>query len=243
MTKTSSSSDSSRKPCHVAIDGPVAAGKGVVARLIANRLGFLYVDTGAMYRVLAFSALEQGIALNDEESLVALLKKIKTSLREPNEKEKDGRFTTVLVDDRDVSWQIRREEVSQSTSKVSALPRVRQELVKQQQRIAKSQDVVMEGRDITYKVLPQANLKIFLTASDVVRAKRRHLQLQTRGDDVAFEEVFAQLIERDRRDSNRNTDPLQIVDDAWVIDSSDLTVEQVVSLIITRVKINCRLEG
>jgi len=223
-------------PLHIAIDGPVAAGKGTVARLVAQRLGLLYVDTGAMYRVTALIALRNSLPFESEDKLVELLKQNKIEMRNPGESEQDGRLTTVLLNGEDVSWEIRTEAVSQGSSKVAALPKVREHLVEKQQQIAEHQDVVMEGRDITFKVLPNSNLKIYLTASTETRAKRRHYELQTRGQDVTFEEVYKDLQERDDRDMHRAVDPLQVVEGAWVLDTSNLTIEEVVDLIVERAK-------
>jgi cytidylate kinase len=221
---------------HIAIDGPVAAGKGTVSKLVAERLGFLYVDTGAMYRVTALLGLRNDVSLDDENQLAELIRQSHIDMRNPNEDERDGRLTTVLLDSEDVSWKIRTEEVGNGASQVAQYPAVREQLVAKQQEIAQGKDVVMEGRDITHKVLPQANLKIYLTGSDIVRAKRRHMQLMTRGVDISLDDVFADLIERDKRDSERKTDPLKIVPDAWVVDTSDFTIDEVVELIVGRVK-------
>lgn len=221
-------------PFHIAIDGPVAAGKGTVSRLVAERLGVLYVDTGAMYRMTALLAKRNGIAYDDAEKLLPLVRQAEMDMHPPSEEERDGRLSTVLLDGEDVSWKIRTEEISEGASQVAQLAAVRQELVKKQQAIASNKDVVMEGRDITFKVLPAAALKIFLTASDVVRAKRRHQQLLTKGEDVSFEEVYHELKMRDERDTSRATDPLHVVDDAWEVDTSDLSIEQVADLIASR---------
>jgi CMP/dCMP kinase len=221
-------------PFHIAIDGPVAAGKGTVSRLVAQRLGFLYVDTGAMYRMTAYLSIQKNIPFEDEDKIVTAIQHSEMMMRNPNENEKDGRLTTVFLDGDDVSWKIRTEDVSIGASLVAVLPKVRQELVKKQQAIAENQDVIMEGRDITYRVLPNADLKIFLTGSDIVRAKRRHVQLQAKGEDASFEEVYKDLIERDARDMERSVDPLQITDDAWVIDTSDLSIDEVVDSIVAK---------
>lgn len=224
-------------PFHIAIDGPVAAGKGTVSRLVADRLKFLYVDTGAMYRVTALLAKKKEVDWNNEEKLVELVKNAEIKMHNPVDDEKDGRLTTVLLDGEDVSWQIRTEEISKGASVVAAHPEVRKVLVEKQKIIAEHQDVVMEGRDITYAVLPNASLKIYLTAGDTIRAKRRHTQLLTKGQDVTFEDVYSQLLQRDKLDMERTADPLKIVDDAWVIDSGDLSIEQVVELIVARVRV------
>jgi len=220
----------------IAIDGPVAAGKGTISRLVADRLGFLYVDTGAMYRVTGMLADRAGVSIDDENALVELVEKATIQMRNPSETEKDGRLTTVLVDDTDESWSIRTEKIGDLASKVATYQKVRAVLVAKQQEIAQSQNVVMEGRDITYRVLPDAQLKIYLTANEIVRAKRRQFQLQTRGMLAEFEEVYQELIERDKRDSQRTTDPLTILPEAWVIDSSDLSIDQVVDIIVGKAK-------
>lgn len=221
----------------IAIDGPVAAGKGTVSRLVADRLEFLYVDTGAMYRTAALIGIRNEVDLSNQEALLPLVQAAQMQMRNPTQSEQDGRLTTILLDGEDVSWKIRTEDISQGSSKVAVHPKIRAELVKKQQQIAANQNVVMEGRDITYKVLPQADLKIFLTANDVIRAKRRHFELLNKGFDAQFEEVYQELIERDKRDKNREVDPLQIVPDAWVIDTSDLAIEQVVKLITSKVRL------
>jgi cytidylate kinase len=199
---------------HIAIDGPVAAGKGTVSRLVAERLGFVYIDTGAMYRMTALLAKRNGVDFEDETALVPLITAAHMDIHAPTEDERDGRLATILLDGEDVSWKIRTEEMSAGSSKVAQLAHVRSVLVEKQQAIAVGKSVVMEGRDITYRVLPQAQLKIFLTGSDIVRAKRRHSQLLTKGEDVSFEEVYKELIERDERDKTRATDPLKIIPEA-----------------------------
>lgn len=225
-----------RQSFQIAIDGPVAAGKGTISRLLAQQLGFLYVDTGAMYRATALLALRQNINLDDEERVVALLEKSKLEMRNPlPPKETDGRLTTVILDGEDISWAIRTQKCGDGSSKVAVLPKLRQVLVKKQQEIAASQNVVMEGRDITFRVLPEANLKIFLTASIEARAQRRHTQYLSKGVNISIEEVVQEIKERDERDMQRDTDPLHIVPDAWVIDTSNLEIEEVVKLIADKV--------
>ncbi|HAV15082.1 MAG TPA: (d)CMP kinase [Candidatus Pacebacteria bacterium] len=223
-------------PLQIAIDGPVAAGKGTVARLLASRLGFLYVDTGAMYRTTALLAKQQGVDWNDEAKLVEMLGKHTITLRNPLENEKDGRQITVLLDGEDVSWAIRTEEMSRGSSIVSQFQHVRKVLVEQQRNIARTTDVVMEGRDITFRVLPEAQLKIYLDATLEVRAKRRHSELLTRGTDTSYKDVLRDIQERDNRDMHRDVDPLHIVEGAWVLDTSPLTIDEVVDIIEKRVK-------
>lgn len=221
---------------HVAIDGPVAAGKGTVSKLIADRLGLAYIDTGAMYRMTAFLAKKKGVSLENEQELAELVANSKMNIRVPTQEERDGRLCTVELDDEDVSWAIRTEEIGRGASVAAQLPLVRAALVKKQQDIAKDKDVVMEGRDITYRVLPEAQLKIYLTASDIVRAKRRLAQLQGGGEDVTLEKVYHELVERDKRDMTRSVDPLQILPGAWVLDTSELKIDEVVCLVVEKVK-------
>jgi CMP/dCMP kinase len=221
----------------IAIDGPVAAGKGTVSRLIAERLNFLYVDTGAMYRVTAYLALQHNISFKDVPGLVNVIRDTEIQMHNPTPEESDGRLTTVLLNGEDVSWKIRTEAVGNGAAQVAQVKEVREILVEKQQKIASTQNVVMEGRDITYKVLPDAHLKIYLTGKDFVRANRRHLQLQSRGQDVSFEEVFIDLRDRDHLDMTREADPLKIVPEAWVLDTSDLTIMQVVEMIVSKAKV------
>jgi cytidylate kinase len=219
----------------IAIDGPVAAGKGTVARLVAARLGSLYVDTGAMYRATALLAKRKGISLEDEAVVAEAVRQSEITLRTPKGDEADGRLCTVLLDGEDVSWAIRTEEISMNTSAVAKLASVRKELVAQQQRIANTNDVVMEGRDITSVVLPKAQLKIYLDASIETRAKRRFQELQTRGVSTTYEKVYGDIEQRDKADSERPVDPLKIVEGAWVLDTSNLTIEEVVDIILQKV--------
>jgi CMP/dCMP kinase len=220
----------------IAIDGPVAAGKGTVSRLVADRLKLLYVDTGAMYRVVAFKALESDISWDDEPGLFKMIEQTNIRLEQPSEKTADGRLVTVLLDGEDVSWQIRTEKIGKGASAVSRHPLVRKALVKVQQKIAEDQDVVMEGRDITSVVLPNADLKIYLTANPRTRAKRRHMEVIKIKPQVTLEEVESNLRKRDEDDQNRVADPLQIVSDAWVLDSTEYNITQVVEQITDRVE-------
>ncbi len=218
----------------IAIDGPLASGKGTVARLVAERLHLLYIDTGAMYRMTALQALRHQVDLNDEHAVVNILQTADMQMRPPRDAEKDGRLSTVLLNGEDVSWQIRTEQVSDGSSKVAVHAHVREFLVKKQQAIAANQDVIMEGRDITYRVLPHANLKIYLTASTEVRAQRRLEDLQRRGVDTQYEHVLADVVMRDKRDMEREADPLQVVEDAWVLDTTQMTIEEAVEAIVAR---------
>lgn len=224
------------RPFQIAIDGPVAAGKSTVSKLLANRLGFLYVDTGAMYRAVALATVRRNLDPNSQSDLNNLLEQLEIEVRPPTENEKDGRLSTVLLNSEDISWAIREPEISRIVPVVAAMPQVRLKLVAIQQKIAKNHNVVMEGRDITYKVLPDANLKIYLTASDEERIDRQFQLLKSRGEKLSREQVANSLSERDQLDKSRETDPLKIVADAWVFDTSGMSIEQVVTTIVNKVK-------
>lgn len=215
----------------IAIDGPVAVGKSTIARILAQRLGFLYVDTGAMYRATGLLALKSGIDPEHAGAVVELLKSHTIRLATPTSLQADGRKITVYLDGEDVSWAIRTEESSQASSIVAQHGAVRQALVKQQQSIASDNDVVMEGRDITFRVLPKAGLKIFLTANEDTRALWRHTELLKNGQDVTIDDVKHDLRERDERDMNREVDPLHVTEDAWLFDRSDYTLEETIDMI------------
>ncbi len=222
----------------IAIDGPVAAGKGTISKLLAERLGILYVDTGAMYRALALFVRDQGITFEDEAQICKILsqKQPTVVLRTPTEEEKDGRLVTVLLNNEDVSWKIRTEEISHGVSVITRYRCVRDYMVPQQQRLAASTSVVMEGRDITTRVLPNADLKIYMDASEQIRAERRYQQLLERGEDTTLEKVLTDLQKRDSRDMNRTLDPLTKAEDAWVLDTTPYAIPKVVDLICQRLQ-------
>lgn len=219
------------QPFQIAIDGPVAVGKSTIARLLAYRMGFLYVDTGAMYRATGLLALREGIDPENETAIARALRQHSITLATPQGEKDDGRKITVYLDDEDVSWNIRTEEASKASSQVAQHKKVREQLVEQQQEIAARNNVVMEGRDITYRVLPEAQLKIYLDADDKKRTNWRLIELQQRGQDVNFDEVLAELQERDHRDKSRDVDPLQVVDDAWYFNRSDYELEEALDMI------------
>lgn len=220
----------------IAIDGPVAAGKSTVARKLSKNTGFVYVDTGAMYRAVTLQALREGVEVDDDEGLVRLVRESEIDVRPPEGEEKDGRLSTVLLEGEDVSWEIREPKVSRVVAKVASLPRLREVLVLKQREVASNKDVVMEGRDITYVVLPDADLKIFLTAKEDVRIERYYGKLEEENGELTKEEAAEILRERDELDKTRKTSPLRIVEDAWVLDTSELTPGEVVKRIIERVR-------
>ncbi|OGV90966.1 cytidylate kinase [Microgenomates group bacterium RIFCSPLOWO2_01_FULL_46_13] len=222
------------QPFQIAIDGPVAAGKSTVARQVAERLGFLYIDTGATYRVVTLMALRQHLDLSDENQLIKLIDNLDIEVRLPDKTEQDGRQSTVLVNGEDVSWEIRKGSVSRDVAKVAALPQVRAALVPLQQRLAQDQNVVMEGRDITYAVLPQADLKIFLTASEDSRIDRYFHSRTVQKKHLTRHQVAAWLKERDDMDWNRAVNPLQITPGVWQFDTSNLSLNKVVDQIVKK---------
>lgn len=222
----------------IAIDGPVAAGKGTIAKSLAAKLKFLYVDTGAMYRTAALICLQhqQAITADQEDQIVALIENSQLHLQ--NSLDENGNlFTLVSLDGRDVSDLIRSSQVSAAVSDVAALPKVRLMMVKKQQNLAHKFNIIMEGRDIGLRVLPNAQLKLYLTANLHERAKRRLAQLKSSEPDLSLATVEAQIAARDHQDMTRATDPLTIVPDAIVIDTTELTIEQVVDRIADLVKL------
>lgn len=217
-------------PVIVAIDGPAGAGKSTVARRVAAALGFTYIDTGAMYRAVAWKALREGVAPTDAAALEALARNLNLTLSPLTP---DGK-QTVTVDGEDVSAAIRTPEVSQLTSAISALPAVRRVVVEQQRRMGEedTRGVVLEGRDIGTVVFPQAQVKVFVTASPEVRARRRMKELRGRGHRVDFAQVLAEQEARDARDSQRADSPLVAAPDAVVLDTDGLKIEAVVARIL-----------
>lgn len=230
-------SNAVKRGYHIAIDGPVAAGKSSVAKKVAERLGFLYIDTGAMYRAVTWLCLEKRVPVAEESLILALMKTMRLEMHPPRLSENQIRLYTVIVNGLDVSEAIRELRVSQAVSEVAAHPLVRQELVKRQQEIAQHNNVVMEGRDITYRVLPDAQLRIYLTASEDVRAQRHFRQLSQQGEIVTLEQVKTALLKRDSYDMSRKTDPLKVVEGAWVLDGSDDTIDEIVAKIVAKVPV------
>lgn len=217
----------------IAIDGPAGSGKSTVARIVSKKLGFTYLDTGAMYRAITYQALADQIALNNERTLGQIATTHKLSFQQV----KDGE-PRVFIGDRDVTEGIRTPEVDASVSQVSAIPIVRKAMVEQQRAIARDQDIVAEGRDMGTVVFPNAEVKIFITATPEARAHRRYLQnierqkIDPTTEVLSEEEILAALKARDSYDSNRDVAPLKCADDATVIDSSDMSIDDVVEAIV-----------
>jgi cytidylate kinase len=213
----------------IAIDGPAASGKSTVAGLLAARLGYLYLDTGVMYRAVTWAALDRDIAISDEAAVGRLAETLLIEVRPPSVP--DGRQYDVLADGVDVTWRIREPDVNMQVSPVSAYRGVRAALTEQQRRIAAVGGVIVVGRDIGTVVLPKAEVKIYLDATVEERARRRHLEFVARGQETSYEDVLADLKRRDYIDSTRKEAPLRIADGAIIIDSTSMTVEQVVQRI------------
>ena len=211
------------KKINIAIDGPSAAGKSTISKKVAKSLNYINLDSGAMYRSAAYKALKENIDLSDEEKLVKMLQKTSIQLTV------DGR---VLLDNEDVSKEIRTEQISMSASLISKLSGVREILVTEQRKMALDKGYIMDGRDIGTVVLKDAEVKIFLTASVEARAKRRYLQDKEAGMDVSLEVLKEEIEKRDYQDTHREVSPLKKADDAIVVDSSDLSIDEVVSEIL-----------
>jgi len=216
----------SRRPC-IAIDGPVAAGKSTVARLVADQLGYAYIDSGAMYRAAAWAARQAGVSPSDPQRMFSLLDRIRIRVRPQS-----GSGNLVYVNSIDVTNDIRSQEIGELASKLSEIPEVRRRLVALQRQLARGGGVVMEGRDIQTVVLPDAEVKIFLVAPPEERARRRHLELEFRQQIAGFDEVLAEITARDRRDSHREDSPLAAAPDAVRVDTGGLTIEQVVQRVV-----------
>ena len=211
----------------VAIDGPSGAGKSTIAKAAAKQLGLIYVDTGALYRTVGYAMARENVNLSDEEALKQALSKIEVTFSY------DAQGTQrVFLNGEDVSEKIRTPEMSMMASKVSALGKVREFLFDLQRDTAKRQSVVMDGRDIGTVVLPDANVKIFLTASPETRAKRRYQELVEKGEQVTYEDVLKDVIQRDYNDSHREIAPLKQAEDAVLLDTSEYTLEQSIAAVI-----------
>lgn len=208
----------------IAIDGPSGAGKSTISRAAAKLFGFIYVDTGAIYRTIGLAAKLRGIDVSDNDTVISMLPELRIELRY-----NDSGEQCMLLDGADVSRDIRLPEVSMLASKVSAIPEVREYLVDMQRKMAELHDVIMDGRDIGTVILPHADLKIFLTAGAEDRARRRYEELLQKGVETTFESVLDDLIKRDEQDTMRAAAPLKAADDAVILDTSGNTLEKSVS--------------
>ena len=210
---------------NIAIDGPAGAGKSTIAKLVAKKKGYIYVDTGAMYRGLAIHFLKKGIAPDDIPAIEAACDDADVTIGYENGMQQ------VYLNGENITAILRNEEVGDMASKSSGIPKVRATLMDLQQTMARTKDVVMDGRDIGTVVLPNADVKVYLTASVECRAKRRYLELQEKGVACDFDEIAKDIEERDYRDMHRETSPLKQAEDAVLVDSSDMTIDEVAETI------------
>ena len=215
-----------KKVYNIAIDGPAGAGKSTIARSVAEKLNFVYVDTGAMYRAMALHFLRNGIPADDEVAISKSAGEVNVTITYENGMQQ------VILNGENVSGLIRTGEVSAMASAVSVYMSVRKKLVELQKNLALEENVIMDGRDIGTCVLPEADLKIYLTASSLVRAKRRYEELKAKGEECSLNDIEKDIIERDYRDMNRENSPLKQAEDAVLVDSSSMTVPQVVDRIL-----------
>lgn len=214
---------------NVAIDGPAGAGKSTIAKTAAKELGFIYVDTGALYRAVAYNAVKNGV-IDDEQGIISMLDDTKVEL-----KYVEG-VQSVYLNGEDVSGFIRTPEISMGASKVSAIPQVREFLLNLQREIAKTNNVIMDGRDIATVVLPDAEVKIFLFASPECRAERRYKELVEKGENVSFDDVLKDVNQRDYQDSHREIAPLKPSEESIMADTSELTLQESIDLIVNTIK-------
>ncbi len=218
----------------IAVDGPAASGKSTLARQLADELGYLYFDTGVMYRAVTLAALEQLVDIMDEDIVTQIAATIDLDVRPPTRE--DGRQYDVLMNGKDVTWAIRSAEVDQNVSQVSIYRGVREAMTKIQRQIGLRGDVVMAGRDIGTVVLPEADLKIYLDASVEARAQRRFDELEARGQTVEFDEILEGMRERDHLDSTRAIAPLRPAEDAIMIDSTSMDIDQVLAHVLSIIR-------
>ncbi|HSB01333.1 MAG TPA: (d)CMP kinase [Anaerolineales bacterium] len=224
----------SQYPSIIAIDGPAASGKSTIGLRLASALGYLFFDTGVMYRAVTWLALKRGISIQDEAAVTALAQEAHIDVAPASRS--DGRTCDVLVDGQDITWETRSRKVDANVSVVAAYRGVRTALTEQQRRIGQRGDVVMVGRDIGTVVLPNADLKIYLDATAEERARRRYEEILVRGGEADYDEILQKVRERDRIDSTRDLAPLKAAQDAIVVDSDQLTADEVFEQVLALVK-------
>ncbi len=215
---------------NIAIDGPAGAGKSTIAKTVSKELGYIYVDTGALYRTVGLNALRKGVDTKDAEGVIATLDGLKVSLRFVDNEQR------VFLGEEDVSAAIRQNEVSMAASNVSAIPKVREFLFDLQRDIAKNNNCIMDGRDIGTVVLPDAQIKLFLTASAEARADRRYKELVEKGQTVDYDVILKEIKERDYQDSHREIAPLKQADDAILVDSTEMDLPATINYMLNIIK-------
>ncbi len=214
----------------VAIDGPAGTGKGTITSLISKELGLVNIDTGATYRCVALNAIRNNIKLEEQEKIIASLENIEIDMKN------EGGEQKVFLNGEDVSKQIRSKEVSQIVSQVSSIKEVRYKMVEVQRKLAQGKDVIMEGRDITTVVFPEANVKIYMDADERVRAQRRYKEMQEKGIQMTYEEVLKNIQARDKNDKEKEVGALKIAEDAIYLDTTGLSIEEVKDKILNIIK-------
>lgn len=215
---------------NIAIDGPAGAGKSSIAKMVAERMNLIYIDTGAMYRAMALFMIREGVNLKDTETIIKKCNEADITIRH------EGGLQVVILNGENVNAYLREEEVGEAASCVSVVPEVREKMVELQRQLAAESDCIMDGRDIGTCVLPNADVKIYLTASSEVRAMRRYDELAAKGISCELEKIKADIEERDYRDMHREASPLRQAEDAVLVDTSDMTVQKVIENIISLCK-------
>lgn len=224
-------------PQIIAIDGPAASGKSTIAEKIAKALGYLFFDTGSMYRAVTWAALNRFQMVHDEAAVSELANEVEIDVRSPSIA--DGRKYDVLLDGKDITWEIRRSDVEANVSQVSAYPRVRQAMTVKQRKIGQRGQVVMVGRDIGTVVFPEAELKIYLDATVEERARRRYEELRLRGETISYDEILNAMRRRDRIDSTRSIAPLRPAEDAVQVQTDGMDIEQVFGKVLELIQNDC----
>jgi cytidylate kinase len=225
----------SKKGLIIAIDGPAAVGKSTIGKLIAQKLGFLYIDTGAIYRAITWKVLKNNLSVNNEDLISILVSKTQIKInRVSSNSLKD--YYHIFIDGKDVTEEIRDPKIDQNVSQIAKLPKIRKQLISLQKKLAKEGNIIMEGRDIGSVILPYADIKLYFIASEEERTKRRYKELTDKGYKIDYKEVKKQIMKRDEIDSKRKYSPLAKAEDAVLIDSTEKTIEEVENEILKIIK-------